>query len=398
MVGFCFSGDASSHQKVYVFFKGKGCSYADAVEWRTFEKSAPLPSHFEKDLDRVEAAVQLEQFMGEFYSGGNDIDEGWFTLEAAQKKCMADAYMAGFTYEGDASGGGSVYVFFKSGQCGTSRAAGWTRFAKKNYVEPTAPRRCPSNMASEVATTERSSASEGKCASGYAHRVVANLGHGLEIPIGCFECVPQPALNTCKSLVENMLRQTPQHVKQRMVERGVHVGIIGHKQVTSDIPAHNWLKGKSCGDSRTFDGGTRGVGGTPSCPCSSCAEENLLMYTSDGYASESIMVHEFSHTVMDCGFDRGLLDKVQQAYNWCKARPAQFDGSQYWMCNTHEFWAELTQAWFHASIRTDVNNGINTRRRLIEAIPLAAELMREAYGDNDWLYIHDCPNPGKWQK
>ena len=35
-----------------------------------------------------------------------------------------------------------------------------------------------------------------------------------------------------------------------------------------------------------------------------------MMYPSDGYSVESIMVHEFGHTVMDCGFHEAQLAKA----------------------------------------------------------------------------------------
>ena len=121
-----------------------------------------------------------------------------------------------------------------------------------------------------------------------------------------------------------------------------------------------------------------------------------MMHPDDCYGSESIMVHEFAHTVMRCGFAQPLFDKVQQAYDWCKARPQQYDGSQYWMSNTDEFWAELTQGWFHGSIRTDVNNGIITRDLVRSQVPLMDALFTEVYGNNPWIYTNNCPHPEKW--
>ena len=51
--------------------------------------------------------------------------------------------------------------------------------------------------------------------------------------------------------------------------------------------------------------GCRGVGGTPDAPCTSVGEENLLADALPGgdthFPHESILVHEFSHAVMNVG-------------------------------------------------------------------------------------------------
>jgi len=60
-------------------------------------------------------------------------------------------------------------------------------------------------------------------------------------------------------------------------------------------------RGRGCASgNRTYDDGCRGVGGTVAVPCTSVGEENLLM-VNDCFHSESIMVHEFAHAVMNIG-------------------------------------------------------------------------------------------------
>lgn len=51
-----------------------------------------------------------------------------------------------------------------------------------------------------------------------------------------------------------------------------------------------------------------------------------------------------------------------------------------------EYWAEGTQAWFNASIRDDVNDGINTREKLWKHDPDLSALLKEVYGKNKWRY------------
>ena len=45
-----------------------------------------------------------------------------------------------------------------------------------------------------------------------------------------------------------------------------------------------------------------------------------------------------------------------------------------------------TQAWFEATVRTDVTDGLRTRWQLAERDPELAVLMLRVYGRNEWLY------------
>jgi len=125
-----------------------------------------------------------------------------------------------------------------------------------------------------------------------------------------------------------------------------------------------------------------------------------MMWTEDPYCQESIMVHEFAHTVMNCGFTDRQHAILSAAYRDCQAQPERFEQSQYWMCNEEEFWAEMVQAWFSASIRVDVNSGINTRPGLKDALPILVPLLTEVFGGDpesrEWSYKRSCPRPNKW--
>lgn len=58
------------------------------------------------------------------------------------------------------------------------------------------------------------------------------------------------------------------------------------------------------------------------------------------------------------------------------------------MANVDEYWAEGTQSWFDASLRSDVNSGINTRVKLKAHDPHLAAVLAEVYGDGPWRYGH----------
>ena len=79
-------------------------------------------------------------------------------------------------------------------------------------------------------------------------------------------------------------------------------------------------------------------------------EENLLMDEDRHYPSESILVHEFAHTVMAVGMNEDQRQAVISAY--FNARSSQlYKPGVYMMANADEYWAEGAQAWFEATVR-----------------------------------------------
>lgn len=96
----------------------------------------------------------------------------------------------------------------------------------------------------------------------------------LELPasifaafLQAFDCVPEIAIMAAAEILQYMLHETPASICQRLAAHDTDIAIIGRDQVVSDMPPHGHLRGQSCavGD-RTFDHGTRGVGGNPACP------------------------------------------------------------------------------------------------------------------------------------
>ena len=69
------------------------------------------------------------------------------------------------------------------------------------------------------------------------------------------------------------------------------------------------------------------------------------------YSQENILIHEFAHSVMCIGMDD------EQRHSICTAfEEAQHSGLYerhiYMMENADEYWAEATQSWFDATVRT----------------------------------------------
>jgi hypothetical protein len=227
----------------------------------------------------------------------------------------------------------------------------------------------------------------------YGQRGLVGGLEGGTIPIEAFDDVPDETCRIAEWIIYCMLKDGNQDVVRRMVENGCSVGIIGRNQVESDLPPHSHLRGMVGSDGRSYDEMCRGVGGVKGCPMCSAGQENLEMTDDEHYPKENILVHEFGHSVMNLGFDEDLLSRVQAAYD---AAATVRDTGLYMFSNAEEFWANGTQAWFEAIARTDVNMGITTRDQLRELEPNLAPIMEEVYGDGDWRYRQDCPNPSLW--
>ncbi len=79
---------------------------------------------------------------------------------------------------------------------------------------------------------------------------------------------------------------------------------------------------------------------------------------------------------------------------------------------TDEYWAEGAQAYFDATVRTDVTSGITSRDQLWKVDPGLARLLEAAFGSGPWRYPLDAqgclckqrppngdapPNPDAWR-
>lgn len=211
------------------------------------------------------------------------------------------------------------------------------------------------------------------------------------IPIRAFDCVCDGAILKAEHVVSKMVEQMHPKVLERLQQNGADVAVIGRHQVVSDMPMHSFLKGQDADfGGRNCDVGTRGVGGSWTVPTCSTGEENLLMENDRHYPSESILVHEFAHTVMAVGMNEDQRQAVISAY--FNARSSQlYKPNIYMLANADEYWAEGTQSWFEATTRIDVNSGVNSRRRLRKYDPQLAALLEQAYGDGPWRFPQTAP-------
>ena len=63
------------------------------------------------------------------------------------------------------------------------------------------------------------------------------------LPVCAFDCVDSRATARAAAIVERMLENTESAVLARLAAAGCSIAVIGHKQVTSDMPPHHFLKG-----------------------------------------------------------------------------------------------------------------------------------------------------------
>lgn len=175
-----------------------------------------------------------------------------------------------------------------------------------------------------------------------------------ELPIVASGAVPDAALQRAKVIVTKMLTKIPAGAIGAMADNHVRIGVIGVNQVTTDMPEYADLYAAFPGTD--WDTRTRGVAATDVRPLTSSAEENLLCYPSDVYQGESILVHEFAHTIDEMGLeavDPTFATRLKSTYD--SAMTAGLWHGSYSATNMKEYWAEGVQSYFGVS-----NNGYGT--------------------------------------
>lgn len=210
------------------------------------------------------------------------------------------------------------------------------------------------------------------------------------LPIVSSGEVPDEALEQAAAIIKGMLNGRSDIIAQ-MVANNTRVGIIGVNEVTTDLPEYADLYQQFPGSD--WDS-YRGIGATPAIPVSSIGEENLLCYSSDPYLGESIMVHEFSHSIkiMALEFmDTNFYDTVNNAYQ--SALNNNLWGNTYAGSHVEEYWAEGVQSYFEANFEADppdgIHNHVNTRAELQAYDPALYQIIDDVF--QSVIYTPVCP-------
>ncbi len=207
------------------------------------------------------------------------------------------------------------------------------------------------------------------------------------IPIISSGEVDDRALQQAYYLIQNMLASIPE-VRQELISNSAYVGIIGKNEEQTSLPEYGHL------DSEYWDQRAHGLGGSLDLPITSSGEENLLCFPWDDYYGESILVHEFAHTIslMGLGDDyepllkefTGIYESAIQQGLWQNT----YAGS-----NLLEYWAEGVQTYFNTNLQSErvdgVHNYVNTRQELAEYDPALYEFIVKFFHQFDWTPT--CP-------
>ncbi len=201
------------------------------------------------------------------------------------------------------------------------------------------------------------------------------------------------ALKEAAYICDLMLAKRPD-VLQAMTDSGARLCIMARDEYTTDLPEFAWMGGEKIKGFENFSGKdywdarARGTGGSPTDPCCTCAEENVLGYPGDPYEKECILIHEFAHNIhlrglmnVDPGFDK----RLREAY--AAAMKAGLWKGKYASVNHHEYFAEGVQSWFDNNRENDHDhNHVNTRAELLEYDPGLAAICREVFADTEVRY------------
>lgn len=203
--------------------------------------------------------------------------------------------------------------------------------------------------------------------------------------VGSNKVAPE-ALRAAVDVFVGLLGQAPD-VHAQLGRDGFYLILLGEEEGQTDPPEYRDLKNDPNTD---WDARARGLGGDD---YASAGEENALCRPSDRYNGESILVHEFSHSVLTAGLERarpGFRSRVEAAY--ADAMATGKWQNTYAATNVDEYWAEGVQSWVDANAEASPPNGIhnhvNTREELIAYDSQLADLIAEGLG-NAWRYA--CP-------
>lgn len=207
----------------------------------------------------------------------------------------------------------------------------------------------------------------------------------LGIPVLASSRVSPVALRNAAEIVVGMIGHRPDII-EAMLANGLRVGVIGESELTTDLPEYADLYEQFPGTD--WNTRARGLGATPFIPLSSVGEENVGCYPSDPYFNEeSIMVHEFAHTIHLMGLDfvdEGSVGaEIVEAY-WAAMGAGLWEDT-YAATDDREYFAEGVQSYFGTQTERDPSDGIHnfvdTPEELEAYDPVLFEIIDRVFGD-----------------
>ncbi|TGX44730.1 glycoside hydrolase [Sphingomonas naasensis] len=234
------------------------------------------------------------------------------------------------------------------------------------------------------------------------------------IPISASGAVPDKALRAARMLIVEMLARRPD-LRRTLVAAGQRVMVMGVDEQTLDVPEQRDWKKPAIDDPRLticerklyderigrftdreyWGRRARGMGGL----LTSAATENLLGVPDTRYYGETILIHEFSHAILDAvqTADPALYAQVEAAYAAAAAKGLW--AGEYGATTIQEYWAEGTQFWFNSN-KLAVIDGVRvlSDADLARHDPALAAVLRAVYGERhrlrgDPFYMHPARVP-----
>jgi len=229
------------------------------------------------------------------------------------------------------------------------------------------------------------------------------------IPITGSSQVPDAAILAARDIVMSMLTYRPD-IRDELARQGARVGVMAITENTTDLPEQrDWKKpaiddprltkcevrdyARTIGqmtDRQYWDARSRGMGGL----YTTGAAENIMGVPKTRYYGENILVHEFSHNIMNAlrTIEPQLIARLATAYAHAGEKRL-WQGA--YMANTmEEYWAEGTQFWFNSNKAyiTDTLTVVN-HQHLQAHDPELYAILAEVYGGNhhiaaDVFYMH----------
>lgn len=192
-------------------------------------------------------------------------------------------------------------------------------------------------------------------------------------------------------IVNEMLKNRPD-IRDALVRNRVRVVVMAPAEQTTDIPEHSDMRPKAYWDNRA-----RGLGATAVRPASSCAEENLLNLPGDRYSRESIITHEFAHTIHVMGLntiDPTFEFRLKQIYQSAMSKGRW--ANTYAESNFAEYWAETVQSYFDSNDANNAfHNDISTHEKLAVYDPEIFALIDDIFHQSKWRYVRYDVRHGK---
>ena len=191
------------------------------------------------------------------------------------------------------------------------------------------------------------------------------------LPVVASALVSPRALDEAAAILTWMKPRNPR-IWPTLIAQGVTVAVIGITELVCDLPEYADLPVKF--PAVDWNNTTRGLGATKERPVCSCGEENLLLLPEDKYVGESILVHEFAHTLhlmalreVDKSFDNRLLATYRHAMSRRLWERTYITSPQ--TPRPHEeYWAEGVQSYFDANKAVHppdgIHNHVATRQQL----------------------------------